>query len=169
MSKRTSIRDILAARNIQLHSFQDNTTLANVGEKAASLMGEVNLLAHLFPVIRDFGANLGIKSTTEQTADFDYSYEKVVAATVLAINQQRLDLQQMLDIEKGGYFEIAIPASMTSGEGKIIFIVEEMDQSLVSVTGKAEVPGQKFAWGRLKAMLTNVFDQIPNYLKILPD
>ena len=168
MANRQLIREILAKYNVELHIKHDDTTLEDVSSKLGSVFKQTAIVAPFTGVIRDVYARLGVKSTAEKIEDIPAPYEKVVAATALSINRNSLDLQQMLDVKQGAYFEVALAASVLSAEGRLEINLEE-SEGKIHVVAKSITPGQMYSWGRVTTILDNLFSGITDYLKTLSD
>jgi len=164
MTERLPIRAILEQRNVALDIVHNHTTLEDVADKLSPFAQVVNILP-LAGMFRDALARKGVKSTTKRSDRFKASYEKVIASVALAINKTRLDLQQMLDIDAGGYFEVAIPASVASGEGTLqIFVI---DGEEIEVNAEVVIPGQMQAWEKGKTSIDNFFKAVDEYLELI--
>ncbi len=163
---RAKVRDILTEYDVQLNIVHDDTKIDDVAGKLGGLAEQLSVpMLPLMGMMRDTFARMGVKTSKNGSRTYSDSYKRVVAALALSVNRNRMDLQQMLDVDSGAYFEVAIPASVASGEGTFkIFIV---DGESIQVNAEIEIPGQLQSWGKGTALVDNLFKGIDDYLKII--
>jgi hypothetical protein len=102
MGQRSTIRDILQKRNIELHIRHDTTSLDDVADKLSPLVKGGAMMAPLVGIMRNTYARMGMKSTAQKSQTFtDVSYDKVVAATVLTINKIGWTSNRCWTLKKG--------------------------------------------------------------------
>lgn len=161
------VKDILAEHGIVFQE-KEGASLKDVAKDLgpfAQLL-QVSWITIFFEPMRDFFAYFGFKSRVSDLVPFNEPFDKVLVSVARAIREQKLSVREVADTTFGGaYFDIALPATITSSEGSMtIFIRERPEGILIDI--EASVPGQIHAGGRLTMAVGNLKRSIGEYMAL---
>lgn len=107
-------------------------------------------------------AKLGMKSQTEVQSGFKSSFGETLAASLCALAARGQAIQDIKSAENGCLIEAKLPSSMWNWEGSLFLSLEHHPEGILA-KGNVSIPGQAFDWGRGKATLNTLFEDIRTY------
>lgn len=108
---------------------------------------------------QSLGARLGIKTGKQRSEALDAPPGAVIVAVLRSFAQRGWPLRQTQQFDNGCRLEAAIPSDLRALEGFLqVDIRQEGPQTRVDAT--ATIPGQWVDWGKCKACLATLFDDL---------
>jgi hypothetical protein len=124
--------------------------IANFGVSLSTLAG----------IAQPLTARLGIGTGKSRSGTFNLPPGRVIAGVLCSMARRGHTLQSVEQAPDGCVLQAALPSDMWSLEGDLFITIRRL-ASATAVEAATKVRGQLFDWGKSKAVLEDLFNDIP--------